>query len=245
MILEWMIFQEAFKAGQDKKSLSAAKLGGDWMKSFRDFVSTADKEFTMKIPVRDVLNVYPAQAKATQIVLPSDSVARLLSLFLSSSERMHRVLVVEPGSGKDVTLDENHPSQIILSASDLLSFLEEESKKPRSHDLKAVFGLNITDANLLFDRYQHRAAEQTFNPTLVTCSVNMHVMDVFRKLFMEDVTAMPIVDSRDKLCGTISTSDLVGVAKENLEILDGSLAVFMERVKASHSHLKKNSIGSW
>jgi hypothetical protein len=35
------------------------------------------------------------------------------------------------------------------------------------------------------------------------------------------------------------------LSKDNLELLDGSLAYFMERIKISQSQLKKNMMGSW
>lgn len=209
MILEWMLFQEAFKDSGKGKIL---KNEGDWMKSFRSFMNTADKELTMKIPVRDVLNIYPAQARIMPLILPTDSAAHLLNVFVNSSQRMQRVLVV---NSKVNVIKEDQPNQMILSATDFVSFLEEESRKLKARDLKAVFGSNITCANMLF---LSRQREPPYSPTLITASINIPVMEVFRKLFMEDVSAMPIVDSRDKLCGTISASDLVGYFQTHLLI---------------------------
>ena len=115
MILEWMLFQDAFKDSGKHK----LKEEGDWMKAFRSFVST-DKEFTMKVPIRDVLQVFPMQGRTMPLVLKTDSAANLLNIFVNSTKRMQRVLVV---TSKINVVKEDNPNQIILSATDFISFL--------------------------------------------------------------------------------------------------------------------------
>ena len=119
----------------------------------------------------------------------------------------------------------------MITESDLVRFLEEEMKKQRSHDLKAVFGLNISVANMLFARHVQTVNDNPFSSTLMTCPITSTAMNCFREMFMEQVSAVALVDSRDKLCGTLSIADLRHLNKSNLDLLEhASVGVFLEQV---------------
>lgn len=77
--MEWLIVQDSFKENLHPTPQKGASLflKSNWLKTIQSFVTSVDKEFTLKSPIRDVVNVL-GQSHRSSIVNPKDTAATLL-----------------------------------------------------------------------------------------------------------------------------------------------------------------------
>jgi hypothetical protein len=82
---------------------------------------------------------------------------------------------------------------------------------------------------MLYDRLKGQKLGSVWPATLLTCPLKTeNTLEVYRQLYFQNIPAVPIVDSRKKLVGTLSASDLVGIDRETLHKLDNPLINYLE-----------------
>lgn len=127
----------------------------------------------------------------------------------------------------------------------MVRYLYDEMRSDRGKEIKTIWESNIMCANELFDevvlviflgnlKVKDGHHDSPASHGLLCSTYKSNTLTVFRQLFIYNLQAIALVDDEKRLVGTLSASDLRGLNKETLPLLDGPLVYFMQKVKPSN-----------
>eukprot|EP00298_Acanthocystis_sp_HF-20_P010615 c18948_g1_i1.p1 GENE.c18948_g1_i1~~c18948_g1_i1.p1 ORF type:complete len:327 (-),score=125.94 c18948_g1_i1:64-1044(-) len=128
----------------------------------------------------------------------------------------HRVLVADPSAA------ENTPSGFVISQSDVLNFLHENSNQVES----------IVTKTLQEHGFLSHDAPSIGPKKLITLSHKASAVQGFRTLYNDHTNAVAVVDENGKLVDNLSATDLRGIPEESiLSLLTLPVLTFLEHVR--------------
>lgn len=182
----------------------------------------------LKTPIIELLGLSD-ESKTLPVFEGADRLDAVLKYFVMG---YHRALVFSDASkvqGGGPSGD-RHYRWHILSQSDVVRFLashaEQEGGLPKP--LVKILDLNMKELGLV---------RQDPEKQIVSISMNSSTITAFRTMAEQGVTCLPILDNRGKLCGTLSSSDMIGMSKDKLGSLKLTVQEFLQVAHLTQSQV--------
>jgi len=196
--------------------------------SGNDELSKESQVELLKTPIIELLGLSD-ESKTLSVFEGADRLDAVLKYFVMG---YHRALVFSDASkvqGGGASGD-RHYRWHILSQSDVVRFFsshaEQEGGLPKH--LVKILDLNMKELGLVRPDPEKQ---------IVSISMNSSTIAAFRMMAEQGVTCLPILDNRGKLCGTLSSSDMIGMSKDKLGSLKLTVQEFLQVAHLTQSQV--------
>jgi CBS domain-containing protein len=254
--LKLLVFQKLFE------ELEASENEED-PKSFNDYLEAIKHEKTFLFEKIKSLVGETIESRETWILNTTDHIGTLLQLFTSSG--YHRTLIMDESPLKKNIPEEERMT--IISQTDLVRYLVENREKfgLKKIELDQLFeqaAENISELQRLRSKSGDPTQpvtrpetnkvtgkvidprEQALKKKVVSVDVNVSAINALKRMFINRVSGVAVVDAQKKLVANLSASDLRGINRENLEMLIKPVYKFLEETckQRSKESLKPDQV---